>query len=271
MRLRLAALALLLPVSVACGSADVQKLTALEVVKRASGRTVEAGSARIAMSLSGGGVTMNGEGVSSLTENKMAMTTTMDMMGQQVVMEMRMLGDVMYMKLPPMPGAKSGKPWLKLDLAELAKASGTQAQALTQMRQNDPTQALEYLAGVSDDIREDGKEDVRGTATTRYRGTLNLEKAKEGQASPEVKDALDEAIKRLGVATIPATVWIDDDGRLRKLVYDFDLSKLKEAAAAGATGTMTTTFEMFDFGVPVDVAAPPAAETGDGSALLQGQ
>lgn len=269
MRLRLAALALLLPVSVACGSAgDVQQLTALEIVKQASSRTVEAGSARIAMSLSGGGMTMSGEGVSSLTENKLAMTTTMELMGQRVAMETRMLGDVMYLKLPETPGAPAGKPWLKLDLAQLSKASGTQLEALTQMRQNDPTKALEYLTGVSDDIREDGKEDVRGTATTRYRGTLNLEKARDAQTAPEAKQALDDTIKRVGTSTIPATVWIDGDGRLRKLVYDFDLSKMKEAAAAGATGTMTTTFEMYDFGVPVDVTAPPAAQTGDGGALL---
>ncbi len=265
MRLRLAALALLLPVAAACGSPDVVKQSAVEVVRRAGDKTAAAGSARMAVDIKGAGFAMTGEGVSSLSEPTATMSMTIDAGGRQVVMESRVLDGVMYLKMPGIPGPK---PWLKFDLEELSKTSGVDLAALSQMRQNDPKQSLAYFEGVSDDVRADGEADVRGAHTTRYRATFNLEKARDAQTDPDAKEAIDGLIKKIGTSTIPATVWIDDEGRMRKMTYEIDVSKVPDAPA-GAKGTLVTTMEMYDFGVAVDVTPPPAAETADGAEMLQ--
>jgi hypothetical protein len=261
MRLRLAALALLVPLAAACGSDTPAKLSALDVVRQASQKTVETGSARMEMRIEAEGFSMTGNGVTSLKDTTGQMTMVMEAGGQQQTMEYRMLGDVMYMKMPGLPVAKE---WVKLDLKALGETQGVDLQALTQMRDNDPTQSLAYLSGVSEDVRVDGEEDIRGAHTTRYKATFDLNKA--AAQTPEAKEKVDKLIQQMGTSTMPATVWIDDDGRMRKMTYDIDLSKA--SAAAGARGTMTTTFEMYDFGAKVDVQAPPAADTADGAQLF---
>lgn len=269
MRLRLAAATFLLPLSLACGtggSGGVTGLTAFEIVRQSPDKTAEAGTARMVMTMNGGGLTMTMEGVSALNEVKAAMTTNMEIAGQRISMEIRMLDNVVYLKLPNSPG---GKPWLSLDLEQLGDLSNVDIAALQQMRQNDPKQALAYIEGVSDDVKEDGKENLRGESTTRYRATFDLAKARDAQDDADTKAAIAKIIERLGSSTMPATVWIDGEGRMRKMAYDIDLSKVQ--GSGGAAGTMTTAFEMYDFGVALDVEPPPAAETGDGSILLQQQ
>src|SRR6266540_2709629 len=56
----------------------------------------------------------------------------------------------------------------------------------------------------------------------------------------------------------PADVWIDEQGRLRKIHYAVTL-KVPEGMEATATQmTIETTQELFDFGVTVKVTPPPA-------------
>ncbi|HWL37961.1 MAG TPA: hypothetical protein VNQ77_17375 [Frankiaceae bacterium] len=265
MRLRTAALALLLPLA-ACGSPDALTQSAVEILRAAGTKTVETGSARMEMRSEGSGFSMTGSGVSALREVKGVMTMTISAAGQSTEMETRLLGDVMYLR---MPGAPGGKPWVKFDLDELSTMSGIDLAALSQARQNDPTQALSYFAGVSDDVREDGEEEVRGEKTTRYKATFDLTKARDTEAKAEAKANIDKLIQTLGTSTMPATVWIDDAGRMRKMTYELDLSKAPQGLGGG--GVMTTTFEMYDFGVEVDVAPPPANETADGADLIRQQ
>lgn len=267
MRLRLAAATLLLPLSLACGtggSGGVTGLSAFEIVRQSHDKTAEAGTARMAMTMNGAGLKMTMAGVSALNEVEADLTMNMEIAGQSIDMGIKMIGDVVYMKLPNSPG---GKPWLSLDLTQLGDMANLDIQALQQMRQNDPKQALAYIEGVSDDVKELGKEDVRGEATTRYSATFDLAKARDAQDDADAKAAIDKIIERLGSSKMPATVWIDGEGRLRKMAYDVDLSKVQ--GSGGAAGSLTTTFEMYDFGVAVDVQPPPADQTGDGSILLQ--
>jgi hypothetical protein len=60
-------------------------------------------------------------------------------------------------------------------------------------------------------------------------------------------------------------VWVDGDGRLRRLEYEMELSDVD-----GARVAVGVTMELYDFGVEVDVVAPPADETTDLFELLGG-
>jgi len=65
-------------------------------------------------------------------------------------------------------------------------------------------------------------------------------------------------------------VWIDSQGRVRKMTYNLDLRTLRlPGPAAGIHGTVGSTFEAYDFGVAVDAVAPPPDQVTDVAALIR--
>ncbi len=56
----------------------------------------------------------------------------------------------------------------------------------------------------------------------------------------------------------PADVWIDEQGRLRKIHYAVTLKVPEDMEATATQMTIETTQELFDFGVTVKVTPPPA-------------
>lgn len=157
--------------------------------------------------------------------------------------------------LPP------GKSWVKVDLNS---ASGIS------QGQSDPCQGVDYLRGASDKVTRVGTEDVRGTPTTHYRTVADLKTA--AAKSPTGRAAIESTIKLLGSSTQPLDVWVDAQGRVRRLRYTIDLAKSKATTSTSdVPGKVTFTLELFDFGVPVQVAIPPADQVADISALSGGK
>jgi hypothetical protein len=156
-----------------------------------------------------------------------------------------------YYQLPP--GALAGgKRWIRLDLQNVADASGLDFGPLVQGSQADPTQYLLWLSALGPGITKIGEEDVRGVLTSRYRAAVDLNLLE--QQAPPGKEAewaaYVQALRdRLGLAFIPVEVWVDDDGLIRRFNHEYGFS------AEGTTAIVTT--ELFDFGVPVKVQAPP--------------
>jgi hypothetical protein len=146
-----------------------------------------------------------------------------------------------------------------MDLKALSKQD---LGALTQNTNSHPTQALAFLKGASDDIKEVGKDQVRGAETTHYKATIDVSKAIASQPADK-REPLEKLFEGSGMTSFPADVWIDAEGRMRKMQY---VIKVKTGAAGPAT--VDTTLELFDFGSPVDVEAPPASETADLDELL---
>jgi hypothetical protein len=156
-----------------------------------------------------------------------------------------------YYQLPP--GALAGnKRWIRLDLQNVADASGLDFGPLVQGSQADPTQYLLWLSALGPGITKIGEEDVRGVPTSRYRAAVDLNLLE--QQAPPGKEAewaaYVQALRdRLGLAFIPVEVWVDDDGLIRRFNHEYGFS------AEGTTAVVTT--ELFGFGVPVDAQAPP--------------
>jgi hypothetical protein len=155
---------------------------------------------------------------------------------------------------------------VKIDLATAGRSVGVDINSLSQAQASDPSQTLDYLRGAADDVTNVGTEDVRGTTTTHYRAVVDLNKA--AKLSPAASDAIKSTIKLLGSATQPVDVWVDGEGRVRRMQYTVDLSKTKAASSVpGAAGTVTFTLEVFDFGAPVQATVPAADQIVDLSAL----
>jgi hypothetical protein len=177
-----------------------------------------------------------------------------------------------YEKFPSALGAAlpPGKSWVKVDLATAGQSIGVDASGLSQSQAGDPSQTLDYLRGASDNITRVGTEDVRGTQTTHYRAVVDLNKA--AAQSPTARDAIKSTVKLLGSSTQPVDVWVDTDGRVRRMKYTVDLTKSKVPTSAGVgSGSVAFTLELFDFGVPVQAQLPPPDQVVDLSALQGGK
>jgi hypothetical protein len=160
------------------------------------------------------------------------------------------------------PPALQGIKWLKVDVASAAGTpSGTSPGSFTQY--------LQYLRGVAAGVREIGGETIRGVATTHYQAQIDkshlldqLGKARDSLPSAEQK-LLDQGL--VGVDSDPTVdVWIGNgDHLVHRLMLALDMT------AAGQSMHMNMSLDLYDFGVPVDVQAPPASQVRDLSDLSQ--
>jgi hypothetical protein len=239
----------------ACGGAGDDPA---QIVRAAASKTEAANSSRLAVTVDvhrgprKGAVTAEGAFDYGSRTGRMSM----DIAGLGAI-DAIADGAVIYMKFPAalarqLPGGKS---WVKLDMETAARQSGFDLSELAQVQQGDPTQALQYLRGASDDVKKVGEEDVRGAHTTHYEGTFDLKKAASSLSGAE-RTAFDRAIARLGTSTLPADIWIDDAGRARKLTFTQDAADV--------------TLELYDFGVGVDATPPAPSEVVDLAELLGG-
>lgn len=206
---------------------------------------------------------MTGTGEFDAGGKRARMTVAYDIAGQEFELEMAMDLPLMYMRFPPEFGAQlpSGKSWIKFDLQNLGEQLGFDFQQLMQASQADPSQGLEYLRGVSD-VETVGEESVRGVDTTHYQGVIDLRQvAKE---FPDAKESIDRIIELTTVDRVPADVWVDGDGFVRRMRLDYQGMRF----APGQRGDMTMTMELYDFGAEVDVEPPPDDEVIDIQELL---
>ena len=254
----------LTPVVAGCGAEKSVK-NAVDPVAQAATRTASAGSVQLALtgtiSAAGQEIPINGEGVFDLKGKRGHFDLTTSAPGKgEVRIEELIDGLVLYMRTDAFGSLPGGKHWLKLDLEELGNKAGVDFAQLQQLSNTDPTQFLSYLKKAGD-VKKLGTEDIKGTATTHYRATIDLEKlAGAGGAAGNAVRQLEQAT---GVKTIPTEIWIDDQGRVRRQTLNYDTQR-----PVATQVSFTIDFERF--GVPVDVQAPDKGDTVDLATLSGG-
>ena len=124
-----------------------------------------------------------------------------------------------------------------------------------------PASYLAYLQAVSSDVRVDGHETLRGVDTIRYRADIDFDRALAHGANAVDRKELAQAAAMLGGMKMPTTVWIDGDGHLRKVEFSLDLATVfrKAGLTMGGDPKIAVVLELYDFGIPVHVVAPPGA------------
>jgi hypothetical protein len=163
--------------------------------------------------------------------------------------------------------------WAKTDFSKLVN---------TPIGQQDPSQQLDLLRGVSDDAREVGTEQLRGTAVRHYAITIDPVRLAAETTVVVPGSIVESAIKAAG--PMPADVYVDEDGRVRKLAVSIDVRGANiDTSALGdfandpdlkarldsMHSSSDITIEYFDFGVPVSVQVPDPAQVVDGPLPLQ--
>jgi hypothetical protein len=183
-----------------------------------------------------------------LANKRFSMTLHSESSGAPVDLEMRVIGDTVYVR--------TGSQWISETVASTGATTPV------------PSDYLEYLQGISGAVRTEGHETLRGVDTTRYSATLDLDRALARLGSATQRATILHALDQFGLAKFPVTVWIDGGGRLRKMQLSIDLAAVaaKFGAPRGTRIGLVESVEMYDFGVPVSVQAPPNATKADTSA-----
>lgn len=154
-----------------------------------------------------------------------------------------------------------GARWVKLDLGRVGQALGFDLQQLG--GQSNPAQFLEFLKASGGSVSAVGHETVRGVQTTRYRGTLDLNKALDVVPS-SARAALRSAISKMGISSLPVEVWVDAHKLVRRIALAL------KVPAGGQQLEVRITVELFDFGRTPRVSAPSGTDVFDATGTALG-
>jgi hypothetical protein len=162
-------------------------------------------------------------------------------------------GPVIYFSSPKLSSElPQGKPWLRIDVAKLAKRELGPNTHLPQT--NDPSQFLRLLRSRGLRPERRGEETIDGQKTTRYHVDLDVEKAiRNAGVSKAGARLLREQLKS---RTVPIDAWVDEDGYLRR----------EHLKLAVRPFTVTLTMTLSDFGRDVSIEPPPASQSFDAMA-----
>ncbi|MFJ6309723.1 hypothetical protein [Streptomyces althioticus] len=222
----------------------------VQVLRTAADALVEAGSSqtRTSLEMATGGtrVTIRGEGVYDYRKRLGRLEVRLPQdpagaAGHRPITELLAPG-ALYMKNRG-AGVPADK-WVRVDTATLSDGNLVTGGA------TDPFAAAEVLRGTSSAAFV-GRTEVAGARVRHYRGTADLEAA--SQAASEVnRGPLGAAAKGFATARVPFDVYLDDEGRIRKIRHRFSfVNGERQEPVAVASTTL-----LYDFGAPADVRLP---------------
>jgi hypothetical protein len=287
---------LCLPLALATGAFAISgcggAAATLDPIARAAEVTSKQGGAKFTLTvqlssslLPGGAIAVNAKG--SIDQRQRSGEMTMDLSGipglsalaggGTTAVQMIFKFPVIYMHMPFLAGKlPDGKTWMKLDIAKAAKAAGIDTSQLGSLNQTDPTQFLDYLRGSTGKVTTVGRESLHGVPTTRYRATLQLSKILDHLHGSQ-RTAAKATLEKLGSAgAIPVEVWVDGQGRLRRMEMTIASSGPASSltttspsnGSVGVAGTVT--FDITSYGPVPPITPPPSSEVFDASALAGG-
>jgi hypothetical protein len=237
----------------ACGggsksSGQPSNMTPVAYVKSSAAKTAQTPSEHVALkgSLTVGGTLVTIDGTGDFDNAKKLGSTHADFSagGLSGTLDEVLNGTTIYLQSPLLTSnLPKGKTWLKLDLRKAAP-KGVDLSALTTQS---PTKLLSQLQA-SGNVTKVGDETINGTATTHYRGKLDVSKL--------------PAVAALAHATYgPFNIWIGkDDGYVHRIQTAYTI---KVANASAQSIALTVDFS--DFGKSVSVSVPPASAAADGT------
>jgi predicted small lipoprotein YifL len=243
--------------------------TPASAVAGAADTLVREGSSRVSTSMrmaSGGTwVTISGTGDFDYAggRGRLRLVLPRDAVGAQEhkpITELLMPG-ALYMK-DRGEGVPDGK-WVRVDTTRVADGNLVTGGA------TEPLAAAELLRGAAD-VAYAGEETEQGLTLRHYRGVADI--ARAAAAAPSARRGpLAAAAKGFTVTTVPFDVWLDAQGRPRRLTESFTYGPPAEpsgqraaepsggrAPARGLTVVCTTSYD--GFGAAVPVTLPRAAD-----------
>ena len=187
-------------------------------------------------------------------------------------------GTSLYVNAPALSALTDGKSWLKTSAASASSIiGGSSASSLSLSTLTDPSQALALLGSLGGPVTNLGTVQLNGASATEYRTTLSVSgiAAHLGTGSASASaDALTKALQKLGVPTVPVTVWVGQDGMVRQVSMAVDLSHatvgglLGGSTSTSAGSSLAITVGFTHYGQPVSISVPPASEVTDLNGII---
>ena len=183
-------------------------------------------------------------------------------------LEERFVAPRLYVKLPGGIPDSHGKLWLSAPVE--GPGAGRNLPLMFPGPQASPADLLSLVSSAATGVKNVGTATIGGTRTTHYQLTVDLAKA-VSSARPAAQGRLRGLASLLGTGTVPADVWVDGKGLVRRVQVKLAVPPAKPGQAPASPGgsgfSATETVTYSDFGVPVRVTAPPAAQVVDISSL----
>ncbi|MFF4060867.1 hypothetical protein ACFYZ8_37730 [Streptomyces sp. NPDC001668] len=222
-------------------------------LRRAADTLVDAGSskARTSMEMATGGtrVTIRGEGVYDYRgrRGRLKVMLPQDPAGTS---EHRPITELLAPGALFMKNRGAGVPadkWVRVDTTALSDGNLVTGGA------TDPLAAAEVLRGTRTATYV-GATELAGTEVRHYRGTADLAAAAKGAGAN--RSVLAAAAKGFATPAVPFDVYLDDQGRIRKIRHRFSFVN---GQRPGTVAVASTTL-LFDFGTAADVRLPAARD-----------
>jgi LppX_LprAFG lipoprotein len=192
------------------------------------------------MDMGGQGIHANGEVDYTTKPPNMAMTMETPAAPDQSI-EMRLVDKVLFMNMGQMTNNK----FVSYDFSDPNNLPPGMDQLTSTMN---PLAAFDSLEEGVQSVKFVGDEEVNGEQLGHYEVKVDTSKVKQLQELSTQAQLPEE---------VTYDMWLDDENRMRKMVMDLDM---------GAAPTKLE-IELFDWGKPVDIAAPPASEVVDPSKM----
>lgn len=219
-------------------------------LQNAAQKSTEAKSVTVKMTGSAAGTSLDATGHLAFGDETKA-DMVMTMMGMQF--SIRIIGTVEYVQLPPalLGKAAGGKKWMKIDLAQVAELGGLDAEQFKdQMDSMDPSKQIKAMLDKGT-MTVAGEESIDGVKTVHYVSDLTLDEYIDAYVAPRKQQQMREGLQKAGgMDSIKTELWVDESYQVRK-----------SRISGGSVLDMTSLYT--DYGKPVVVEAPPAAETQD--------
>ncbi|MFI8791697.1 hypothetical protein [Streptomyces sp. NPDC055105] len=227
-------------------------------VHDAADRLVREGSskARTSMEMASGGtrVTIRGEGVYDYRARvgQLKVVLPQDPSGAE---EHRPITELLVPGALYMKNRGAGVPadkWVRVDTTTMSDGNLVTGGA------TDPLAAAELLRGARK-VTYVGESELAGTEVRHYRGTVDMAAAARA-ASPASRQSLAAAAKGFAKDQVPFDVYLDDEGRIRKVCHRFSFVNTK-VTAAGKGGKrevvdVASTTLLDGFGISANIELP---------------
>jgi hypothetical protein len=228
--------------SAAGGGASASPAADPLVVLTASITKAKGTSSKFTLSGQVGPVTTDGSGLMDTATRSESVTLTVTTPAKAIHEQVTMVGTDIYLKMDlPIPSIEAGK-WMHVDITRLKSLA-----SLGLGDPSDPTNLSTYAKEIVT---------VQQTSPGQYQGTLDITKAPLPSLTAALLAQAGDALK-----SVPFTATTDDQGRLTSMTVQMP------SLGAGIPPS-TTKVGFSDFGTPVNVQAPPAAQTQEAPDML---
>lgn len=234
---------------------------ALQLATTVKKRVKEEDSVAFVVKMDVAGQQLTVQGMNHFAGPDTAATATIEASGQKT--EVRFVDQAQYVKLSKQMRQfqASDKRWIKLGGSE--RATQMLSGFVQLAEQGDPTRSLAQLEKTGT-IMESRRVDINERAVTRYTIDMRIDKLADSLPFGLTKQHID-AVKKAGIDSYPAKLWIGDDDLPVKFMMDMSevygaLTTGPEQPAQDGKSVLTVTYS--DWGAPVDVSAPPTKKIG---------